>query len=420
MNSQIIVKSGHKQTEIGTIPEDWMLKTFKDVCWVNQGLQINISERRKNPSPKSKKYITIQYLKDGKDTEYIEEYSNSVCCEKEDILMTRTGNTGIVISNVEGVFHNNFFKINYDKKMINRRYLIYFLNQKKIQNIILNKAGTSTIPDLNHSDFYSIPITYPKELKEQTMIAKVIHDTDKLIMYVNKQIKKQNNIKEGAMQELLTGKKQLSGFNGKWSEKTFEELFTFLITGTNSRSDLSSIGDIGYIHYGDIHTEWKQFLDCDKEEIPKISKEKVSNLPRLREGDLILADASEDYSGIGACILLKNIKNKKIVSGLHTILLRYNETKISSNYSIYITSIRDVKEKLINISTGISVYGLSKNQLKKVKVYLPEETKEQSAIAEILYEMNLEINELETKRDKYIMIKNGMMQKLLTGEIRLV
>jgi len=163
---QITVKSGYKQTEVGVVPEDWEVKIFKDVCWVNQGLQIAIRNRLKNPSPKSKIYITIQFLNDGKEIEYIDDYSIPVCCEKEDILMTRTGNTGIVVSGVEGVFHNNFFKINYDKKILDRKYLIYYLNQKKIQIIILIKAGTSTIPDLNHNDFYSIPVVFPKKLEK--------------------------------------------------------------------------------------------------------------------------------------------------------------------------------------------------------------------------------------------------------------
>ncbi len=70
--------------------------------------------------------------------------------------MTRTGNTGVVVSGVEGVFHNNFFKINYDKGIIDKDFLVYYLNMKRTQNIILTKAGTSTIPDLNHNDFYSI------------------------------------------------------------------------------------------------------------------------------------------------------------------------------------------------------------------------------------------------------------------------
>jgi len=116
VNGELIMKKGYKRTEIGVIPVDWEVNTFKNICWVNQGLQIPIEKRLKYPTIKSKKYITIQYLNDGKAIEYIDDYSVSVCCKKEEVLMTRTGNTGVVITDVEGVFfHNNFFKINFDK-----------------------------------------------------------------------------------------------------------------------------------------------------------------------------------------------------------------------------------------------------------------------------------------------------------------
>lgn len=155
------LKKGYRQTEVGVIPNDWSLKYLKEICWVNQGLQIAIHNRIKNPIEKSKIYITIQFLNDGKEIEYINEYNQSVCCEKKDILMTRTGNTGIVVHDVEGVFHNNFFKINFDKNQVVREYLIYYLKDIKTKKIILNRAGISTIPDLNHNDFYSIPIPLP-------------------------------------------------------------------------------------------------------------------------------------------------------------------------------------------------------------------------------------------------------------------
>ena len=118
------LRKGYKQTEEGVIPEDWDVRSVGEICKVNQGLQIAITSRLKNPSPNLKKYITIQYLNEGKEAEYIENYSSSVCCTQDDVLMTRRGNTGIVITNVEGVFHNNFFKINFDKKLIIKKYLL--------------------------------------------------------------------------------------------------------------------------------------------------------------------------------------------------------------------------------------------------------------------------------------------------------
>ena len=202
------LKPIYKQTEIGVIPGDWKLKSFRDVCRVNQGLQIAIENRLKNPTEKSKIYITVQYLNGGKEVEYIENYTLSVCCDKDDILMTRTGNTGFVVSGVSGVFHNNFFKLNYDKAIIDKDFLVYYLNMKRTQNIILTKAGTSTIPDLNHNDFYSIPIPLPTKF-EQAAISTVLSDMDAEIVALEQNRDKTRALKQGMMQELLTGKTRL-------------------------------------------------------------------------------------------------------------------------------------------------------------------------------------------------------------------
>jgi type I restriction enzyme, S subunit len=199
---------GYKHTEVGVIPEDWEVRPAGELCKVNQGLQIAISNRLKIPSLISKKYITIQYLNEGKEVEYIDSYSLAVCCIKNDILMTRTGNTGIIITNVEGVFHNNFFKINYEKKLLTREHLVNFLRLEHTQKQIMVKAGTSTIPDLNHNDFYSIHIVLPP-LPEQEAIAEVLSDMDAEIAALETKLVKARQIKQGMMQELLTGRIRL-------------------------------------------------------------------------------------------------------------------------------------------------------------------------------------------------------------------
>lgn len=186
----------------------WEVKIFKDVSFVNQGLQIEIQKRLKQPIQNSKKYITIQFLNNGKEVEYINNYSSSVCCNEDDVLMTRTGNTGIVISGVSGVFHNNFFKINFDRKILDKNYLIGYLNLEETQKLILAKAGTSTIPDLNHNDFYSIPIPLPP-LPEQKAISEILNDIDKEIEALEKKRDKYKALKQGMMQELLTGKTRI-------------------------------------------------------------------------------------------------------------------------------------------------------------------------------------------------------------------
>ena len=168
----------------------------------------------------------------------------------------------------------------------------------------------------------------------------------------------------------------------EWDIKTIDNVFDFLISGTNSRSDLNENGEIHYIHYGDIHKKWNLVLDCDLDEIPKIDKEKVSKLPLLKEGDLVIADASEDIEGSGTSVMLKNVKNKKIVGGLHTIVLRNKDEDVSTDFLKYLTSINSVKIQITSFVTGSKVFGLSKNTCKSIRVPFPT-FKEQQKIAAV-------------------------------------
>ncbi|QJX81288.1 restriction endonuclease subunit S [Priestia megaterium] len=194
-----------KKTIIGEIPANWEIKTFREVTKVNQGLQIPIASRYlENPGHRYF-YITIQALKSSEDVYYIENPTSSVVCTKDDILMTRTGNTGIVVTGVEGVFHNNFFKISYNKSLFDKNFLYIYLCSEKVQQRIKILAGSTTIPDLNHSDFYSIPVIIPN-IEEQRKIAEIISSVDEQIKSYQQEKEKYIELKKGLMQQLLTGK----------------------------------------------------------------------------------------------------------------------------------------------------------------------------------------------------------------------
>ena len=128
--------------------DDWELRKFEDIFSVSQGLQIPIKDRFTEDGNNRYFYITNEFLKDScSETYYIESPSESVICDEEDILMTRTGNTGIIVTDVNGCFHNNFFKIKYDKTVFSKRFICYLLSSPMMQKIILNSAGSTTIPD---------------------------------------------------------------------------------------------------------------------------------------------------------------------------------------------------------------------------------------------------------------------------------
>ena len=178
----------------------WKMNTFGDICTVRQGLQIPISKRLTEYEEDSYEYITVQYLHGGKEKEYIKSPKESVKCTKDDILMTRTGNTGMVVTNVEGVFHNNFFLIDFDRERFEKDFLVEYLNLDLIQADITRRAGTSTIPDLNHGEFYKIkvfepPIDLQKEFDEFKM------HVDKSKVAVQKALDETQTLFDSLMQE---------------------------------------------------------------------------------------------------------------------------------------------------------------------------------------------------------------------------
>jgi len=195
---------------IGEIPEDAKIMPFRRVCYVNQGLEFPEDERLSEPDEKSKIYITIKYIHADEDDvkEYIPNPPRSVICKKEDVLLARTGATGEAITNQEGVFHNNFFKVNYNSK-IDREYLVYYLKMDSIKKVLLLKAGVTTIPDLNHDAFLSTPfILYSIEKQKQIAgyLDKRTAKIDKTIKLIENKIKLLEEYKKSLIHHVVTGK----------------------------------------------------------------------------------------------------------------------------------------------------------------------------------------------------------------------
>lgn len=197
-------------SRISTFSGEWINNKIKNIAVINQGLQIPISSRQTYKTKNNYLYITIEFLKENNGQKYyVENPPTNTVCNKDSILMTRTGNTGQVVTGVAGVFHNNFFDIKYDKSKIDKSYLYYLLISKRYNTEIINVAGASTIPDLKHKDFYNISINYPKDIKEQKLIAKILMSMDKDIENLEREKEKYIQLKAGAMDDLLTGKVRL-------------------------------------------------------------------------------------------------------------------------------------------------------------------------------------------------------------------
>ena len=180
--------------------KEWRMNTFADICTVRQGLQIPISKRLTQYEEGCYEYITVAYLHGSKEREYIKNPKSSVICTEEDVLMTRTGNTGMVITNVAGAFHNNFFLIDFDRTRYNKVFLVEYLNLDLIQSEIKRRAGTSTIPDLNHGEFYAISI-YEPPVELQKQFAAFVEQTDKSKFEIQQSLEKLETLKKALMQK---------------------------------------------------------------------------------------------------------------------------------------------------------------------------------------------------------------------------
>jgi len=207
--------------------EEWEIKKLQDVVKINQGLQIMISERLIEAEDGAHFYITNEFLKKSSEKKYfIKNPPSSVLCTEEDILMTRTGNTGMVVTNVSGAFHNNFFKVAYPETIV-KGFLYNFLKLPDTQKQIIRLAGTSTIPDLNHSDFYNIKFTFPKKT-EQSKIASFVAVIDERIQTQNKIIRELNVLKSVLSRRIFSQEIRFKDNSGSdfptWETKKLREV----------------------------------------------------------------------------------------------------------------------------------------------------------------------------------------------------
>lgn len=202
-----------------------------------------------------------------------------------------------------------------------------------------------------------------------------------------------------------------------WSVKKLGECFCILKTSNYSRAETQNSGGIYYIHYGDIHTKYP--LHTSPVNINLfITEDKASRFDIIKNGDLILLDASEDYVGATKCIEITNIINEKIISGLHTIALRDRGENFANLFKAYLLSMPFVKNNFLRQITGIKVYGISKTNLQKIDLLIPS-LPEQKKIAEILGVWDDGIEKLSKLVEEKKKLKKGMMQRLLTGNQRL-
>jgi type I restriction enzyme S subunit len=379
----------------------WECKPFKELTKINQGLQIAISERYLEQVEGSYFYITNEFLKENsKNTYFIKNPSESVLCNENDILMTRTGNTGMVVTNVSGAFHNNFFKIAYPKYII-KSFLYYFLTLDITQNYIKRLAGTSTIPDLNHSDFYKIKFNFP-QLEEQQKIASFLTDVDELITKLTKKKTLLEQYKKGVMQKIFHQELRFKDDDGNefpnWEEKKLGQIGSIVSGLTYNPNDIHENG-ILVLRSSNV----KKRLISLKDKVFVNVEEGKFNPVKLNDILICVRNGSKRLIGKNAII-----KEKHIGLAFGAFMTIYR-----SAYNEFLFNFFDSQhyKKEVHKNLGATINSINGGDLKKFKVPFPC-IKEQTKIANFLSDIDVKIEALNTKIENNKTFKKGLLQQM--------
>lgn len=209
--------------------------------------------------------------------------------------------------------------------------------------------------------------------------------------------------------------------NGEWKLEPLSKIYSFKVTNSFSRDKLNyDKGSVKNIHYGDIHTKFSTLFDITKESVPYInadvSIERINDDNYCIEGDMIFADASEDIDDVGKSIEIVNLNNEKLLSGLHTLLGRQIESKLTKGFAGYLFKSEGLRNQIKRESQGAKVLGISSSRLSNISVYYSTNKNEQKKISLCLSSLDeliqVHSEKLEILRDH----KKGLMQNLFPQE----
>jgi type I restriction enzyme S subunit len=281
----------------------------------------------------------------------------------------------------------------------------------------MQMTAKSSVDSVRMDMIARMPVPVPPTEREQRAIVAALSDVDALVEGLTRLIAKKRDLKQAAMEQLLTGQTRLPGFHGEWEVKRLGDHVTFLRNGVNARAELTEEGPVKYLHYGDVHACKGTTLVPDA--LPSLPSTKASSLDRLEDGDLILADASEDLAGVCKSVEIRGVGTGEVVSGLHTIAARFEKDVLADGFKAYLQFCPPFAGHLRRLAAGTKVYATNRAHVASVEMPLPA-VDEQTAIAAVLSDMDAELSALEARLEKTRALKQAMMQELLTGRTRLV
>lgn len=404
------------------IPDDWSVITLGNYAQIFRGGSPRPIQAFLTTSDQGINWIKIgdvgeedKFIKSTEEKIVPEGVSRSRMVFRGDLILSNSMSYGRpYIMNIEGCIHDGWLVIQKYDRVFDRNYLYYALSSSLTMKQYVAMAAGSSVQNLNKEKVSKVVLPCPG-ISEQKSIAEVLSDIDTLIIDLKKLIRKKKDIRQGTMQILVTGKKRLDGFSGDWvkinlaknsrlkarigwqgltTAEYLDEGYSYLITGTDFKD--------GHINWSGCH-----YVDYDRyAQDPNIQ---VSN------GDLLL---TKDGT-IGKVAYISDLDRPATLnSGVFAVKPITNA--YTAHFMFYVLESSVFKQFLQQLSAGSTINHLYQKDLVKFDLYVPPTTEEQEAITGILFDMDLEIYKLEEKLSKYQKIKQGMMEELLTGKVRLV
>lgn len=390
-----------KPSEIGPIPADWEVRTIGEMACVCTG---NSNTQDKVDTGKYPFYVRSPIV------EHINEYG----FDTEGVVTVGDGvGTGKVFHYVDGKFalHQRCYLIDRFCPLLDSKYF-YKIFSSRFYDRVMQMTAKSSVDSVRREMITGMLIPVPP-LPEQRRIAAVLSDADVWIESLDKLIEKKKLVKQGTMQALLSGKSRLPGFSGKWVERRLGECGVFRKGTGISREDGRS-GSIPAVRYGELYTHH----DCIIQSFAShISEAVASRATLLKPGDILFACSGETKEEIGKCAAF--IQPIRAYAGGDLLIMTPKPTCCDSMFLGYALNASQCQAQKAAAGQGDAVVHIHKQALESIEISLPSTLAEQRAIAEVLSDMDAELAALSREKAKAEQIKQGMMQELLTGRVRL-
>lgn len=438
--SMVEMKSGYKMTEVGVIPEDWEVKNVSESCLIKA--RIGWQGLKKSEYMSSGDYLLITGTDfdngqvNWKSCAYVSkaryEQDSNIKIRPQDILISKDGTIGKVaylgMIPKAGTLNSGIFVIRANDRKIDQVFLSKIFMSFYFEEFLNRLVAGSTINHLYQKDFVKFCFPLPNS-EEQVAIAAALSDVDSLISALTKKIEKKKAIKQGLMQQLLTGKKRLPGYEKnrepvqtEWGAipKDWKTLSIGKCCSIKARIGWQGLKKSEYLSSGEYvlvtgtdflngRIDWKSCVYVSKKRY-----EQDANIQIVKHDILITKDGT-----IGKVAFLDDVPCLGTLnSGIFVVRSHSEELDQCYLSKIFESFIFDAF--LESLVAGSTINHLYQKDFVHFNFPVPPTMSEQTAIANILSDCDSEIAALEEKRDKYKEIKQGMMQQLLTGKIRLI